>query len=86
MCDEDADGLVLDPYLSFSFSLPSVDVCNENADPLVADAEASLGPVFMLVNCAGYSTPAKFEDLTMQQVKVSHNFSLMSESKLMFFL
>ena len=63
---------VIDPTLSVidPTSRVAVDVCGEGTEELVADAEAALGSVYMLVNCAGYSTPARFEDLTMQQVKV----------------
>lgn len=45
-------------------------MCSTGVEEMVADAEAALGPVYMLVNCAGYSTPARFEDLSMQEVKV----------------
>ncbi|XP_018022688.1 3-ketodihydrosphingosine reductase-like isoform X2 [Hyalella azteca] len=45
------------------------DVCSDGVEGMVADAETALGPIFMLVNCAGYSTPARFEDLSMQEVK-----------------
>ena len=38
---------------------------------MVSDAEAALGPVFMLVNCAGFSVPARFDDLSVQDVRVS---------------
>ncbi|CAL4139120.1 unnamed protein product, partial [Meganyctiphanes norvegica] len=37
--------------------------------PLIKDAEAALGPIYMLVNCAGFSRAAKFEDLTPDLVK-----------------
>lgn len=36
---------------------------------VVKDAEASLGPIYMLVNCAGFSRAQKFEDLSPQVVK-----------------
>ncbi|XP_068215169.1 3-ketodihydrosphingosine reductase [Palaemon carinicauda] len=41
----------------------------EVAYRVVKDAEASLGPVFMLVNCAGFARAQKFEDLSPQLVK-----------------
>ncbi|XP_071541317.1 3-ketodihydrosphingosine reductase [Panulirus ornatus] len=36
---------------------------------VVKDAEASLGPIYMLVNCAGFAKAQKFEDISPQLVK-----------------
>jgi len=47
----------------------SLDVTGPGVGEMVADAEADLGPVTLLVNCAGYSIPARVEDLTLQDVK-----------------
>lgn len=40
---------------------------------MVKNAEASLGPVYMLVNCAGFSRAQKFEDLSADLIKVILN-------------
>jgi len=58
----------------FILSVLTVDVCSKDVDKMVSDAEAALGPIYMLVNCAGFSTPGRFEDLTMEQVKVCYLF------------
>ncbi|XP_045617477.1 3-ketodihydrosphingosine reductase [Procambarus clarkii] len=41
----------------------------EKVSLAVKSAEASLGPVFMLVNCAGFSRAQKFEDISPQLLK-----------------
>ncbi|KAG7166194.1 3-ketodihydrosphingosine reductase-like [Homarus americanus] len=41
----------------------------EKVAAAVKDVEANLGPVFMLVNCAGFSRAQKFEDISPQLLK-----------------
>ena len=36
----------------------------------IAQAEEELGPVFLLVNCAGYAKAARFEDTTIEDMQV----------------
>ncbi|KAK7065341.1 hypothetical protein SK128_020402 [Halocaridina rubra] len=44
--------------------------CDSDAvSSVIKDAEAVLGPVYMLVNCAGFSRAQKFEELSPQVVK-----------------
>lgn len=42
----------------------------ESISDMVKNAEASLGPVYMLVNCAGFARAQKFEDLSADLIKV----------------
>lgn len=37
----------------------------------VKNAEASLGPIYMLINCAGFAKAQVFEDIPYSLVKVS---------------
>ncbi|XP_042859597.1 3-ketodihydrosphingosine reductase-like [Penaeus japonicus] len=41
----------------------------EKIASLVKDAESSQGPIYMLVNCAGFSRAMKFEDISPQLAK-----------------
>lgn len=50
----------------FSVDLSSA---TDKLGPMMTDAEAAQGPIYMLVNCAGFSRAAKFEDLTQDMVK-----------------
>ena len=38
---------------------------------MIQEAETSFGPVYMLVNCAGFAKAAKFEDLSVNDVQVT---------------
>lgn len=43
----------------------------ENIATAIKEAEASQGPVYMLVNCAGFARAQVFEDIPQSLVKVS---------------
>lgn len=43
----------------------------EAINAAVKNAEASLGPIYMLVNCAGFAKAQVFEDIPHSLVKVS---------------
>lgn len=43
----------------------------ENVATAIKEAEASQGPVYMLVNCAGFARAQVFEDIPQSLVKVS---------------
>lgn len=45
------------------------DVTAPGVAEVVAAAEQDLGPITLLVNCAGYSIPARLEDLSLDDVK-----------------
>ena len=42
----------------------------KNIQKSVEQAEEELGPVYLLVNCAGFSRPARFEDLPIEEFQV----------------
>ena len=42
----------------------------ENIATAVKEAEASMGPVYMLVNCAGFARAQVFEDIPQSLMKV----------------
>ncbi|KAF2361590.1 Short-chain dehydrogenase/reductase SDR [Trinorchestia longiramus] len=66
---DEAQKSILESVANAKVLIKPFDVCKEGVDEIIHDAEAALGPIFMLVNCAGYSTPARFEDLSMSEVK-----------------
>ncbi|KAK8383624.1 hypothetical protein O3P69_015829 [Scylla paramamosain] len=57
----------------------SVDLAGrrENIDTAIKEAEASQGPVYMLVNCAGFSRAQVFEDIPQSLVKELIDVNLM---------
>ncbi|XP_046400311.1 3-ketodihydrosphingosine reductase [Ischnura elegans] len=51
-------------YLSLDIS-----GCDESMRSHIEKLENDLGPIYMLVNCAGYSACTKFEDISIKDVK-----------------
>lgn len=53
-------------------SLSSVDVSGpyDQIERTIVQAEEELGPIFLLANCAGYAKAARFEDTSIDEVKV----------------
>lgn len=43
----------------------------ENVEKVLNEAERDLGPVYMLVNCAGTAICGKFEDMSINDIHVS---------------
>lgn len=46
----------------------------DNLKEIVGNAENAFGPTYMLINCAGFAKPARFEDLSESAVKVNDFF------------
>jgi len=42
----------------------------EQIERTVLQAEEELGPLFLLANCAGYARAARFEDTSVEEIKV----------------
>lgn len=42
----------------------------EQIERTVLQAEEELGPIFLLANCAGYAKAARFEDTSVEEIKV----------------
>ena len=42
----------------------------EQIERTVLQAEEELGPLFLLANCAGYAKAARFEDTSVEEIKV----------------
>lgn len=57
----------------------SVDVTSDyySIEKAVSDAEAELGPVFMLINCAGTSIAARFDETPLKEFKRMVDINLM---------
>lgn len=45
----------------------------EQVERTVLQAEEELGPLFLLANCAGYAKAARFEDTSVEEMKVAIN-------------
>ena len=55
------------------FLIILVDIGKETSkiSETIQEAESGFGPIFMLVNCAGFAKAAKFEDLSYKEMDVS---------------
>ena len=42
----------------------------EQVESTILQAQEELGAIFLLANCAGYARAAKFEDITIGEIKV----------------
>lgn len=73
-------------YIAFLSYAGDVAGSVESISAMVKNAEASLGPVYMLVNCAGFARAQKFEDLSADLIKVCpvHLTLFISQSLLVF--
>ncbi|XP_032668340.1 3-ketodihydrosphingosine reductase [Odontomachus brunneus] len=40
----------------------------ENVDKTLADLEKTMGPIYMLINCAGFAAPGKVEDMAVNSL------------------
>lgn len=57
--------------MAFPWSAVDLGGNREAINAAVKNAEASLGPIYMLVNCAGFAKAQVFEDIPHSLVKVS---------------
>lgn len=48
----------------------------ENVDKALADLEKTMGPIYMLINCAGFAIPGKIEDLAVNSLHEMINVNL----------
>ncbi|XP_014475990.1 PREDICTED: 3-ketodihydrosphingosine reductase [Dinoponera quadriceps] len=48
----------------------------ENVDKALADLEKTMGPIYMLINCAGFAIPGKIEDLAVNSFHEMINVNL----------
>ncbi len=60
------------------------DVTNyDETEHALQRCEVEVGPVDILINCAGYAYPSKLEDIPLEHIKVKANFSFLSLSNIM---
>jgi len=74
---DEAQKLLHNQFPGCKIYIRPFDVTTGDVEEMTADVEQVLGPIYLLINCAGFSVPRRFEDLRMSDVRAMMDVNFM---------